>query len=161
MIRSVTTNDATAIAHIYNHYITHTVVSFEEQLVSVTDIEQRILNIQAHGLPWLIAEESNQVVGYAYANVWKSRSAYRFTVEVSVYLQQGLAQKGLGTQLYEALFLILKDKGIHVAIACIALPNPASVALHEKFNMKKVAHFEQVGFKFNQWLDIGYWQVLL
>ena len=101
------------------------------------------------------------ITGYAYATKWKARSAYRFAVETTVYLADGLARQGLGSRLYEELFGLLKERQIHAAIGGIALPNDASVALHEKFGMRKVAHFEQVGFKFGKWVDVGYWERFL
>jgi phosphinothricin acetyltransferase len=154
-------SDAQAISDIYKYYITDTTITFEEQLVSADQMAGRIQEILAASLPWLVIEQSGRVVGYAYASKWKARSAYRYSVETSVYLQHGIAGKGLGSQLYQALFDALKARGFHVAIGGIALPNEASVALHEKFGMQKVAHFEQVGFKFGQWIDVGYWQKVL
>jgi phosphinothricin acetyltransferase len=154
-------SDAQAISDIYKYYITDTTITFEEQPVSAAQMAGRIQEILAASLPWLVIEQSGRVVGYAYASKWKARSAYRYSVETSVYLQHGIAGKGLGSQLYQALFDALKARGFHVAIGGIALPNEASVALHEKFGMQKVAHFEQVGFKFGQWIDVGYWQKVL
>lgn len=161
MIRLAEMSDAAAIAAIYNPYITHTTITFEEQTLSPEQIAQRIRDIHAAGLPWLVAEESGQVVGYAYASPWKARSAYRHSVEVSVYLHDRAQGQGWGSRLYEALFSALQERQVHVAIGGIALPNPGSIALHEKFGMKQVARFEQVGFKFGQWLDVGYWQKVL
>jgi phosphinothricin acetyltransferase len=112
-------------------------------------------------LPWLVAEDDKEIVGYAYATRWHDRSAYRYTVEVSAYLANTACSKGWGTQLYTALFEVLRRLDIHVVIAGIALPNQASVALHEKFGMEKVANFSEVGFKFGRWIDVGHWQVRL
>jgi L-amino acid N-acyltransferase YncA len=161
MIRAATESDAEAIAGIYNHYIKNTVVTFEEQPVSKSDFIERISKITGEGFPWLVAEENGTVIGYAYATKWKERSAYRYSVETTVYLSPSAVSKGWGTKLYQALFEILRQKSIHVAIGGITLPNPASVALHEKFGMKQVAHFKEVGYKFDRWLDVGYWQVEL
>lgn len=161
MIRLAEVSDAAAIAGIYNPYIAHTTITFEEQLVSAEQIAQRILDTRAASLPWLVAEQAGQVVGYAYASPWKARAAYRHSVEVSVYLQEQAQGQGWGSRLYEALFSALKEREVHVAIGGIALPNPGSIALHEKFGMEKVAHFKEVGFKFKQWLDVGYWQKVL
>lgn len=161
MIRTVEVSDAQAIASIYNHYVANTTISFEEQPVSAEQMAERILEVRASSLPWLVIEEARKVLGYAYAGKWKARSAYRFSVETSVYLQNGFAGQGFGSQLYEVLFRALQDRGVHVAIGGIALPNEASISLHEKFGMKKVAHFEQVGFKFGKWVDVGYWQKVL
>jgi phosphinothricin acetyltransferase len=158
MIRSATTQDVAALCAIYNHYIVHTIVSFEEEPVTETEFGARIAKIQGGGLPYLVAEENGALIGYAYASRWKERSAYRFCVEVSVYLAHTQTGKGCGTRLYEALFAELRKTQIRVVIGGIALPNPASVALHEKLGMKKVSHYPQVGYKFGQWIDVGYWQ---
>ena len=158
MIRTATEQDAEAISHIYNHYIANTVITFEEKLVTSDDIANRIKTTLAADLPWLIAEEDNIVLGYAYATPWKSRSAYQFSVETSVYLAPNASRKGWGSQLYQALFIQLQNTKVRTVIGGIALPNPASIALHEKLGMQKSAHFSEVGYKFNQWVDVGYWQ---
>ena len=158
MIRTATVQDAEAISLIYNHYIANTVITFEEKLVKSDDIASRIKATQAAGLPWLVAENNNKVLGYAYASPWKSRSAYQFSVETSVYLAPDASRKGWGSQLYQALFIQLKTAKVRTVIGGIALPNPASIALHEKLGMQKSAHFSEVGYKLNQWVDVGYWQ---
>lgn len=158
MIRLAHPSDAEAIVGIYNHYVANTTVTFEEQAVSVEEMSARIEDIQSAGLPWLVLEDSGQLLGYAYASKWKARSAYRYSVEISVYLKQGIQARGLGSRLYEALFAALVERDIHAAMGGIVLPNDASVRLHEKFGMKQVARFEQVGYKFGRWLDVGYWQ---
>lgn len=161
MIRDAIAGDSHAIADIYNVYIETTAISFEEKPVTDSDIQGRIESVQGAGLPWMVAVEDGAVVGYAYATKWKERSAYRFSVEVSVYLANQMQGRGLGAKLYETIFFKLKEAGVHTVIGGITLPNPASVALHEKMGMKKVAHFEKVGFKFNKWQDVGYWQLNL
>ena len=159
MIRPVTAQDAGAIRALYNHYIDNTVVSFEELPVTDAEIAARIGKVHAAGLPWLVAEEAGVLLGYAYAAPWQERSAYRFCALVSVYLAPDKVGKGLGTQLYEALFAALRNSTqIRWVIGGIALPNAASVALHEKMGMKKVGVHPQVGFKFGRWVDVGYWQ---
>ncbi|NMH64144.1 arsinothricin resistance N-acetyltransferase ArsN1 family B [Shewanella salipaludis] len=158
MIRKAVEADSEVIAGIYNHYIENTAITFEEEKVSATEINRRIQNVQAAGLPWLVAVEDSVVVGYTYATKWKDRSAYRFSVEVTVYLAPGTRGKGYGSMLYIALMAELKACGVQSVIGGITLPNQASVALHEKMGMKKVAHFEKIGFKFDQWQDVGYWQ---
>jgi L-amino acid N-acyltransferase YncA len=157
-IRNATTADAASIADIYNHYVTNTVVTFEEEPVSPAEMAGRIEEVTSASLPWLVAERGGRVLGYAYASQWKGRAAYRFTKEITVYVGQRALGQGLGSRLYTALFPILADRGIHTVLGGIALPNPASVALHEKFGLAKVAHLEEVGFKFGQWIDVGYWQ---
>ncbi|HXA46899.1 MAG TPA: GNAT family N-acetyltransferase, partial [Burkholderiaceae bacterium] len=135
-------------------------ISFEEVPVSVAEMAQRIEAVTAK-LPWYVYEIDGQVVGYAYATAWRTRHAYRNSVETSVYVSQQHPRKGIGSQLYLILLDDLRARDIHVAIGGIALPNAASVALHESLGYQKVAHFPQVGRKFDQWLDVGYWQLLL
>jgi L-amino acid N-acyltransferase YncA len=160
-IRAAAPADAAAIAVIYNHYVTQTVVTFEEQVVSAAEIARRIEDVRSASLPWLVAEQASRVLGYAYAAKWRARSAYRFSAEVTVYLAPRDAGRGIGSSLYAELFRILRAHGIHAVIGGIALPNEASVALHEKFGMRKIAHFHEVGFKFDRWVDVGYWQCTL
>jgi phosphinothricin acetyltransferase len=160
-IRSAEPRDAVAIAEIYNHYVSGWVVTFEEQPVAAAEIAQRIADVHSASLPWLVAEDSGRISGYAYATAWKSRSAYRFAVEVTVYVAPDCAGRGIGSLLYEKLIPTLKDQGMHTVMGAIALPNDISVALHEKFGFRKVAHFDQVGFKFDRWIDVGYWQRIL
>ncbi|GAB2618179.1 arsinothricin resistance N-acetyltransferase ArsN1 family B [Novilysobacter erysipheiresistens] len=162
MIRDATPADAAALAGIYNHYIRDTTVTFEEAAVSEAEMASRIAEVRSAGLPWLVAEdEAGVVLGHAYASKWKGRCAYRFAVETTVYLDATAHGRGLGRQLYERLLAMLREAGMHVAIGGIALPNPASIALHEKLGFRKVGQFEEVGFKLGRWVDVGYWQVML
>ena len=161
MIRPVKRQDAQDLTDIYNHYVKNTVITFEENCIDSTEMAKRIEKVINNNLPWLVIEENNILLGYAYATPWKARSAYRFSVEATVYLAPKELEKGLGTQLYQALFSELKEKLIHSVLGGITLPNPASIALHEKLGMTKVAHFHQIGRKFDQWLDTGYWQLTL
>lgn len=158
MIRAATSGDAKAIAGIYNPYVAETIITFEEQPVSAQEVEQRISQVLGGGLPYLVAELEGQVCGYAYATPWRVRSAYRFSTETTVYLTKAHVGKGSGSLLYSELLARLASLGAHVAIGGVALPNDASVALHEKLGFKKVAHFEEVGHKFGKWVDVGYWQ---
>jgi phosphinothricin acetyltransferase len=161
MIRSAGPQDAADIARIYDYYTRNTVITFEERIVAESEMAARISAVRSAGLPWLVAEREGNTVGFAYAGEWKARCAYRHSVEVTVYLDHRHRGEGWGTRLYEALFTQLREGATHVAIAGIALPNPQSVALHEKFGMTKVAHFAEVGFKFDRWIDVGYWQLTL
>lgn len=161
LIRSATLADAPAIAGIYNHYVAKTIITFEEEPVSDQDMERRIGQVQSVSLPWLVAERDGTVQGFAYAGRWKDRSAYRFAVETTVYLDADFTGRGIGTRLYGDLLPLLDDRKMRVVIGGIALPNEASVSLHEKLGFKKVAHFNKVGFKFNRWIDVGYWEYML
>ena len=160
MIRSAALDDASAICGIYNYYIENSVITFEEQSVSPDAMQNRMQMI-LHSLPWLVYEENNRVTGYAFASEWKGRCAYRHTVESTIYLEHKMKGRGIGSQLYTALLHELRKYKMHSVIGGIALPNPASVALHEKLGFKKVAQFKEVGWKFNRWIDVGYWELLL
>lgn len=161
MIRPARLSDAPSITKIYNHYVKHSIATFEEQALAAAEMQQRMQSVFEAELPWLVAEDVGKLVGYAYASPFKTRSAYRFSVEVTVYLAAELGGGGWGTMLYNGLFEQLKERSVHAIIAGISLPNPASVKLHENKGMQKVAHFNQVGYKFNQWVDVGYWQLLI
>jgi phosphinothricin acetyltransferase len=160
-IRSATLADAAVIAAIYNHYVSHSTITFEEVAVDAEEMARRISEVHSKSFPWYVAIEQRVPVGYAYATPWRSRSAYRYAVEVTAYVADGHTGKGIGARLYTELLDKLQNDGFHTAIAGIALPNPASVAMHERLGFEKVAHFKQVGFKRNDWLDVGYWQRLL
>jgi phosphinothricin acetyltransferase len=160
MIRPVKSNDALGICGIYNYYIKETVITFEETPVSIKEMENRIRNVSA-AYPWLVWEEEGALIGYAYVNKWKDRSAYSFSVEDSIYLKQGYEHKGLGRKLLTRLLDEVKKTNIHAIVAGITLPNEQSVGLHETLGFKKIAQFNEIGFKSNRWLDVGYWELLL
>lgn len=160
MIRSATTGDAARICEIYNHYVLHSTITFEEQVVSVDAMQQRIDEVVAD-LPWLVWVDDQLVQGFAYASKWKGRCAYRYSVESTLYLAEGSTSKGIGSKLYEALFTELRQRKLHVVMGGIALPNDRSVALHEKLGFEQVGHFREVGWKFGKWIDVSYWQLFL
>ena len=169
-IRPVQLTDAQAITTIYNHYIAHSDATFEETCINHQEMARRITAITLD-YPWLIAEANNELFGYAYAGKWKERSAYQHTTEVTVYLSHSATGKGIGKQLYQALFEALHTINtnaaaqnpnniarFHMLMAVITLPNPNSVKLHEALGFSQTGHFQQVGRKFGQWLDVGFWQ---
>ena len=159
-VRACRTADAGAIAVIYNHFVRDTVVTFEEQPVAADEMARRIVEITER-YPWLVYEHAGAVVGWAYATAWKTRSAYRFSVETTIYVAPDRHGQGIGAALYAALIAELRAQHVHSAVGGIALPNPASVALHEKVGFGKIAHFREVGWKLGRWVDVGYWQLLL
>lgn len=159
-IRTAAETDAPAIASIYNHYVLNTTVTFEEEAVGDDAMGARVLETQSAGLPFLVAQSQDEVVGFAFASAWKGRCAYRFSREVTVYLRPGHEGRGLGSALYSELIAALDAQGVHALLGGIALPNAGSIALHEKFGFQKIAHFREVGRKFNQWVDVGYWERL-
>ncbi len=160
MIRSVTREDAAELCTLYNYYIEHSIVTFEEELVDADAFQVRIEAI-AETHPWLVFEDGGDIVGYVYASPWKARHAYRHAAESTVYLAPNQQGKGIGTALYRQLIEDLKAQSIHCVMAGIALPNDASVALHEKVGFEKVAHFREVGWKFERWIDVAYWELML
>ena len=160
-VRAATAADAPALAEIYNHYVVHTVITFEEETISADEMLRRMDDVASASLPWLVAEHDGRMAGYAYATKWRQRSGYRFSAEATVYLAPDAGRRGIGSRLYGELFPLLKARGIHAVVGGIALPNEGSVALHEKFGMTQVAHFKETGFKFGQWVDVGYWEVTL
>jgi L-amino acid N-acyltransferase YncA len=160
MIRNATTQDAAQLVDLYNYYIRHTLITFEEVELTAAQFAERIQKI-ASDYPFLVYEENGEILGFAYGNKWRERSAYRFALESSVYVRHGHFGKKIGASLYEKLFEALKKQGCRQVIGVITLPNDTSVKMHEKFGFEKVAHFKQVGLKFDQWCDVGFWQKAL
>lgn len=160
MIRTARISDAKQIADIYNYYVENTFVTFEDVSVSEQEMKQRIES-KLKKYCFLVWEENGEILGYAYADEWKTRCAYKYTVESSVYLNKDAAGRGIGTKLYNKLLELLKEKGIHIVLAGIAIPNDASIALHEKLGFEKTGQLKEVGFKNERWIDVGYWQLTL
>ena len=159
-IRACTADDAAQISEIYNHYVRDTVVTFEEVPVSVPEMAQRIEDVTDR-FPWIVWEEKGAVLGYAYAALWQKRSAYRHTAESTVYLGPAHLGRGIGAALYRELIGGLRPLDVRCVVGGIALPNPGSVALHEKLGFRKIGVFPAVGRKFGRWIDVGYWQLML
>lgn len=159
LIRLAQPADSESIARIYNYYVLNTVITFEEQVVTPQIMVERLYEVGEASLPWLVAEVTGSVMGYAYASRWKERSGYRYSVESTIYLDPAVLGMGFGSQLYAALLDVLHRGDVHAVIGGIALPNPASIRLHEKFGFRKIAHFQEVGYKFGRWVDVGYWQL--
>jgi phosphinothricin acetyltransferase len=160
MMRSATPHDAAAIAGIYNYYIKNTTITFEEQPVSIGEMESRIRDV-TQKYPWLVLEENGELRGYVYINKYRDRSAYRHTAELTAYLKTGFEGKGMGTTLMARLLEEAQKSGIHAVVSGITLPNERSVAIHQKFGFEKIAEFKEVGFKFKKWLNVGYWELIL
>ena len=158
-IRPAILTDASQIAEIFNHYILTSHCTFEITPIEPTEMRTRISDALEHGFPFLVAEIESNMAGYAYARQFRPRPAYRHSAETSVYVRNGSEGRGIGTALYEWLFDAISKLDFHAVIAGIALPNNASIRLHEKFGFEKVAHFQEVGFKFGKWIDVGYWQL--
>jgi L-amino acid N-acyltransferase YncA len=160
MIRYAKTDDAAEICKIYNHYVLGTTITFEEEPVSTDEMAQRIAET-LQSLPWFVWEQDESLQGFCYASKWKGRCAYRQSVESTVYVRADSIGRRIGSRLYRALLDELRQRKFHTVIGGIALPNDASVALHERLEFEKVAQFREVGNKFDRWTDVGYWQLLL
>lgn len=160
MIRKVKLEDAEALTEIYNHYIRTSGATFEEIEIPKEEMQSRIQQIHLKdNYPYIVFEKDGNILGYAYASKFRERLAYRFSTESTVYVHPDHFGKGLGKQLYAELIDLIKLADFHSIIGVITLPNDASIALHEKFGFKKVGHFSEVGFKFNQWMDVGFWEL--
>jgi L-amino acid N-acyltransferase YncA len=160
MIRPVQLSDAQALVDIYNPFIRDTIITFEEDEITAEEMASRIAKVTAT-FPWLVWEEDGIVLGYAYGSTWRTRHAYRFAVETTIYLAPDGQGKGMGPRLYDALLADLKQRGFHSALGCLALPNEPSIRLHEKLGFKKVGHMQEAGWKFGAWVDVGFWERML
>jgi L-amino acid N-acyltransferase YncA len=148
--------DATDIAAIYEPVVRETVISFETTPPDAEEITDRIrTTLPTH--PWLVCERAGDVFGYAYAGSHRSREAYQWSVDVSVYVHSEYRRSGVGTGLYRALLSLLEAQGFYNAYAGIALPNPASVGLHESLGFEHVGTYEDVGCKNGAWRSVGWW----
>jgi phosphinothricin acetyltransferase len=157
-IRAATQGDAAAIADIYAPFVAGSAVSFEAEPPDEAEMRRRIEG-GGGAFPWLAAEEEDgSLIGYAYAAPFRPRHAYRFTVETSVYLRGEAQGRGIGRSLYAPLLALLKAQGFTQAIAAIALPNDASVRLHERLGFRHAGTYERVGHKLGAWWDVGLWQ---
>jgi L-amino acid N-acyltransferase YncA len=159
-IRSATSDDAEQIAEIYNHYVATSHATFELEAVDADEMARRVAETVGQGYPFLVADSDGTIGGYAYGRPFRPRPGYRHAVEVAVYVHPECQGKGIANGLYAELLPQLFNNGAHSMIATIALPNNASVRLHEKFSFVKSGHFREVGRKFDRWVDVGYWQLL-
>lgn len=151
-IRLAHPDDASAIRAIYAPVVTHTPISFETVAPTVEEMRQRIEQT-LKDFPWLVYEGAGEVLGYAYACQHRTRAAYQWSVDVSVYIHERCRRQGIGRKLYTALFELLRRQGFYNVFAGIALPNPASVALHEAMGMQAIGVYEKVGYKTFQYSE--------
>lgn len=156
-IRDATEEDGEACARLYAPYVRDTAVSFELEPPSTAEMARRIAAaVDSHA--WLVLEEQGEIIGYAYAGPFKAREAYRWSCEVSVYLQQGRQGRGGGRLLYEALFARLAARGYRTAVAGMTLPNDASEALHRALGFEPVGIYRTIGYKHGRWRDVAWTQ---
>ena len=159
-IRPALASDAKACRAIYAPFVTDSWISFEDSVPDTAEMARRIADYgKSHA--WLIAEIDGDVAGYAYASPHRTRGAYRTSCDVAVYVSPDFAGQGVGKRLYGELLPQLADKGFHAAFAGIALPNPASIGLHEACGFTPVGVYREVGWKLGGWRDVSWWQTLL
>jgi phosphinothricin acetyltransferase len=159
-VRIARTTDAPAIQAIYAPYVDKTVISFELEPPTVSQMAERMAQIGAM-FPWLVYEAEEQVVGYAYAGRHRERAAYGWSADATVYVAQASHRRGIGRALYGRLLRILALQGIHGVYGGITLPNTQSVGLHEALGFRHIGIFREVGFKMGAWRDVGWWGLSL
>lgn len=160
LIREANLGDAAAIQAIYAAIVRDTVISFEIDPPTMSQMEERMQAVQQR-FPWLVCELDGLVAGYVYASPHHERAAYQWSVNVSVYIHEDHHRRGIGRALYTSLFALLRLQGIYNAYAGITLPNPGSVGLHESMGFEPVGIYQQVGYKFGAWHDVGWWSLAL
>jgi L-amino acid N-acyltransferase YncA len=160
IIRLAAEEDSGQVQAIYGPIVSQMTTSFEFEPPSAEEMRRRIADTLAH-LPWLVCDRDGEVLGYAYASPHRSRAAYQWSVDVSVYIHSEQRHSGIGRALYRSLFEILVMQGYYNAYAGIALPNPASVGLHEAVGFRSVGVYQEVGYKLGAWHDVGWWQLAL
>jgi L-amino acid N-acyltransferase YncA len=157
ILRTAEARDAVEIAEIYRPIVEGTAISFEEQAPTAADMTQRIATtLRTH--PWLVCADGGAILGYAYAGEHRTRPAYRWSADVTVYVSPQARRRGVGRVLYQGLLDTLARQGFRNAFAGIALPNPASVGLHESLGFAHIGIYRAVGFKLGSWHDVGWWQ---
>ncbi|MGY2067145.1 N-acetyltransferase family protein [Blastococcus sp. SYSU DS0619] len=156
-VRDATVDDAAACAAIYAPYVTGTAITFETEPPTVEQMAGRIARaLDAHA--WVVLEDDGRVVGYAYAGSYKERAAYRWSCEVSVYLETGRRRGGGGRALYEALFARLAARGYRTAVAGMTLPNEPSEGLHAALGFEPIGTYRRIGWKHGRWQDVAWAQ---
>ena len=155
-VRVASEADAAAVAASYAPYGLQTAITFEEQAPSAEDMAARMRKI-LQGHPFLVFEEAGAVLGYAYASPHKERSAYRWSVDVAIYVAAAAHRRGIGRALYGRLLEILARQGFHTAYAGITMPNESSIGLHEAMGFRLIGAYGEVGFKFGEWRNVGWW----
>lgn len=159
-IRPANDSDLVAINDIYNHYVLHSTCTYQEEPEPIED-RRRWFAHHGEAHPVIVAETDGRIVGWGSLSAYHARSAYRRTVENSVYVHHQFHRRGIGSVLLNELITRARSLRHHAIIAAIDAEQPASVALHARFNFQKVGHMKHLGFKFNRWLDVLYMELLL
>ena len=160
IIRNVLNSDIPQVVEILNHYVRNDSCTFQIDPYSVAEISEKIAEI-TKVYPYIVMEEGNEVIGFAYASRWREKNAYDKSAETTIYLNPQQKHRGLGKILYQELIEQLRQKNFRLLVACLTLPNPSSVRLHESLGFEKAGEFRDAGYKFNRWCDVGFWQKVL
>ena len=159
IIRAAAASDLTAVTHIYAHHVNHGTATFETEAPDEREMTRRWGEVSERGLPWLVADDNGEIVGYAYAGIYRPRFAYRYTVEDSIYVHADRLGAGIGRLLMPALIAAAEASGIRQMIAVIGdSGNHASIGLHRRFGFHDAGLLKNVGFKFERWLDTVFLQ---
>jgi L-amino acid N-acyltransferase YncA len=159
-VRQASPRDAERFCEIYNWYVLNTIITFELEPISSIEMSERIVQ-KLEKYDWLVGEHEQDIVGYAYAGSFRARAAYDHSTELSVYLDHTKTGQGFGSVLYQAMIDRCRALGFKELIGGVALPNETSVKLHERLGFQKIGVFPRVGFKFEHYIDVGFWQLSL
>ena len=160
MIRPVHINDAQELLDMYNYYVINTTVTFDIEPLTLDVFKEKIKQIITE-YPFIVFEENNDILGYAYGSRFRPRAAYNYVAESTVYVKHTAHGNQIGSKLYAELIRLLKKTNLHTVLGVLTIPNEASIKLHEKFGFEQVANLREVGFKFGEWQHIGIWQLTL
>ena len=160
MIRPVHIHDAQELLEMYNYYVINTTVNFDIEPLSLKTFTDK-LNIITADYPFIVFEENNEILGYAYGSRFRPRAAYNYVAESTVYVKHTAHGKQIGSKLYAELIKLLKETDLHTVLGVLTIPNEASIKLHEKFGFEQVANLKEVGLKFGEWQNVGIWQLKL
>lgn len=157
VMRPVQLNDAAALAEIYNYYIKNTTITFEVTEVTADEMRQRIVEITAHH-PYWVLEHKGKVIAYCYVHPWRTRAAFLHTKELSVYIDHDYCHQGIGTDFVGRIIELCRLLRYHVLIACVTSENETSMRFHERLGFRHVAHYDEVGWKFDHWIGLDDYQ---
>lgn len=160
MIREVQIEDAPTLLEIYNYYVKNTIVTFDLNELSLDEFILKMKDGMNH-YPWFLIEFENKIIGYANASQWRKKPAYNGSVESTIYIHPKYHRMGFGAKLYKHLIQELTKRKFHMVVGGISLPNMGSVELHERLGFVKVGQFREAGYKFNKWIDVGFWELVL
>ena len=160
IIRNVLISDIPQVVEILNYYVGNDSCTFQINPYTISEISEKIAEI-TKVYPYIVMEEDNEVIGFAYASRWREKQAYDKSAETTIYLNPQQKHRGLGKILYQELIEQLRQKNFRLLVACLTLPNPSSVRLHESLGFEKAGEFRDAGYKFNRWCDVGFWQKVL